>query len=548
MKTKLLALLLLVAILTTMLASCEVLEFVNHMLNIFGPGDDSDTNIDLDINIGGTTAHVHTEGVLPATESTCTTHGLTEGRYCTSCEKVLVPQEEAPLKAHTYDNSVDKYCNVCGYERDIDCSHQGTTEFLPATESTCTEAGLTQGVKCTLCGETVVAQETLPLKDHVSSDWIIDEDATTEKEGLKHIECLICGTTTLQSIIPMRLPESMGLEYTLNSDKNSYSVTGIGTCTDTRIVIPETYDGKPVTVLAKEAFYGNSSIKSVYISDSITTIENIAISKCSSLEYIWIGASVNTLGENLFGMCDALTTFEVDKSNEKYQSIDGNLYSKSGDRLIHYANGKLEDTFVVPSNVKIIGYFAFSGSNLVNIVLPEGLTTLDNYAFSSCDLLETVNIPDSVTSFGQYTFMNCKSLKSINIPEGVIWLGNSIFYCCFSLQEIKIPSTVKGFGEGAFWGCSLIQTIVIPDGVSVIPYNAFLNCHSLLSVTIPSSVTKIDHKAFDDCDNLTSISFLGTVEQWSAISKGNYWDIETPDYTVYCTDGQIAKDGTVTYK
>ena len=51
MKTKLLALLLLVAILTTMLASCEVLEFVNHMLNIFGPGDDSDTNIDLDISL-----------------------------------------------------------------------------------------------------------------------------------------------------------------------------------------------------------------------------------------------------------------------------------------------------------------------------------------------------------------------------------------------------------------------------------------------------------------------------------------------------------------
>ena len=100
MKTKLLALLLIVAMITTLLCSCEALKFINHVLDFVPkPDDNNDTNIN--INIGGTTAHVHTEGIIPAVESTCTQAGLTEGKYCTSCEKILVPQEEAPLKEHT---------------------------------------------------------------------------------------------------------------------------------------------------------------------------------------------------------------------------------------------------------------------------------------------------------------------------------------------------------------------------------------------------------------------------------------------------------------
>jgi hypothetical protein len=59
-------------------------------------------------------------------------------------------------------------------------------------------------------------------------------------------------------------------------------------------------------------------------------------------------------------------------------------------------------------------------------------------------------------------------------------------------------------------------------------------------------VTRIGKDAFRDCRSLTSVVFEGTSEQWLKVNKGALWDFNTGDYTVYCTDGTVAKDGTVT--
>ena len=486
MKTKLLALLLLVAILTTMLASCEVLEFVNHMLNIFGPGDDSDTNIDLDINIGGTTAHVHTEGVLPATESTCTTHGLTEGRYCTSCEKVLVPQEEAPLKAHTYDNSVDKYCNDCGYERDIDCSHQGTTEFLPATESTCTEAGLTQGVKCTLCGETVVAQETLPLKDHVSSDWIIDEDATTEQEGLRHIECTICGTVTKQEVIPKIEPVTEKLEYTLKG--SFYTVSGIGTCTGPDIVIPETYEGLPVREIASNAFKDQKSITSITIPKSIKNIYDKAFESCTSIKDVYYQGEL-----------------------EDWCRIT--IYNNSASSPMHYG-----------ANLYLNGVL------LVDLHIPDTVGTISERMFSGCASLKTVTMSDSVKVVGFYAFHNCPNLEKVVIGNSVTTIMGGAFWQCKSLKDIVFSNSVKNIGYTAFSECTSLKTVTLPPNLILMESNVFYKCTSLEAVYIPDTVTKMGQNIFKGCPNLTiyceyeQMPESGWSDSWNYSNRPVVWN------------------------
>lgn len=180
----------------------------------------------------GAVVHKHTPGVMPAIESTCSEHGFTEGSYCVTCGETLVPQKETPLKphtqvivpavestcvnngksegiyclicstviiepksiplsTHTYDDDNDASCNYCGYLRDVQCAH-ATFENIPSKESTCTETGLTAGVKCKDCGEIILAQEATPLKEHIASDWIVDQNATLDAEGLKHIECTEC--------------------------------------------------------------------------------------------------------------------------------------------------------------------------------------------------------------------------------------------------------------------------------------------------------------------------------------------------------------------
>ena len=89
-------------------------------------------------------------------------------------------------------------------------------------------------------------------------------------------------------------------------------------------------------------------------------------------------------------------------------------------------------------------------------------------------------------------------------------------------------------------GCK--DSIIPTDGsVTSIGNNAFRNCTSLTSITIPNSVTSIGNNAFYGCTGLTSIVYTGTVEQWKAIEKSSYWDSNTGNYVVTCTDGQVTK-------
>ena len=110
-----------------------------------------------------------------------------------------------------------------------------------------------------------------------------------------------------------------------------------------------------------------------------------------------------------------------------------------------------------------------------------------------------------------------------------------------------IPASVTSIDYYAFDGCSSLTSLSIPDSVTSIGNWAFDGCSSLTSIVIPDSVTSIGDVAFYNCSSLTSIQFGGTAAQWSAISFSSSWNNNTGSYTVTCTDGTIAKDGTVTY-
>ena len=187
---------------------------------------------------------------------------------------------------------------------------------------------------------------------------------------------------------------SEGLEYKLNDDGNSYSCIGIGTCTDTDIIIAKEYNGKPVTEISSSAFYGCSSLTSVTIPDSVKFIGSFFLdpSFLHTHTDIYCGP---------FRDCKSLTSITVDKNNTAYKSIDGNLYSKDGKTLIRYAMGKKESSFTVPDSVTLIGNNAFEDcTDLTNLTIGNGVTSIGDFAFNNCSSLTSINIPDSVTSIG----------------------------------------------------------------------------------------------------------------------------------------------------
>ena len=157
----------------------------------------------------------------------------------------------------------------------------------------------------------------------------------------------------------------------------------------------------------------------------------------------------------------------------------------------------------LPEGIMSIGYSAFdSCTDFVEINLPESLMSIGSYAFKDCAIMN-IMIPDNVTDIGNYAFGGCSNLKNIILPDGVKSLGFYTFGGCSNLRSIVIPKGVVTLGDSVFSECINLTDIVIPDSVTDIGNYAFIGCKSLKSITIPSSVTRIRNGVFSDCSNVS---------------------------------------------
>ena len=289
---------------------------------------------------------------------------------------------------------------------------------------------------------------------------------------------------------------------------------------NTKVEIPESIDGIPVTTIDQSAFSDCKSLNTIVLPCSVTSIGERAFSGCTSLTSIVIPNSVTSIGSYAFSGCTSLTSIEIPSSVTSIGS-----YAFSGCTSLK--------SIVIPKSITYIAECAFSGcKSLTNIEIQNGVTTIGYYAFAECKSLTSIEIPSSVTGIGGYAFSGCTSLKSIVIPSSVTIIGKGAFYDCNSLESITLPfvgesknknqylsyivsgtSNLKviilegctSIEAGAFSECTFLTSIEIPSSVTSIGSSAFRGCTSLTSIVIPNSVTSIEWFAFDGCTSLKSI-------------------------------------------
>ena len=201
-----------------------------------------------------------------------------------------------------------------------------------------------------------------------------------------------------------------------------------------------------------------------------------------------------------------------------YSDRDNNTYSGSVSVPETVTNNGTE------YSVTKIGEYAFQGSAVTSVSMPECITSIGQYACNECGSLETVVLPTNLDDFsGWCIFRNCRNLKNIAIPENVTEIPNGTFINCSSLAAITIPQGVGEIGSNAFYGCSSLTSIEIPEGVKYLYEQVFNGCTALESVKLPQNLLQIGKNCFYNCGALSDISLPSSIE---IIGEGAFYNCE----------------------
>ena len=170
----------------------------------------------------------------------------------------------------------------------------------------------------------------------------------------------------------------------------------------------------------------------------------------SGLQTVTVPANVTYLGEYVFAFCRSLQSITVEEANTAYSSEGGVLFDKTGTRLVVCPAGKT-GSYTVPSRVSVLGFGAFEGCSLSNVVIPDDsqLTTIGYRAFYNLENLTAIRLPASLLSIDYYAFAYCGNLQTVTIAPGSQLGGiyEGAFYNCTKLQSFTIPAKVREIAE-----------------------------------------------------------------------------------------------------
>ena len=293
----------------------------------------------------------------------------------------------------------------------------------------------------------------------------------------------------------------------------------------TSVTIPNS-----VTSIGSSAFSGCSGLTSVTIPNSVTSIGSDAFNGCSGLQKVIVP------NIDIKNWCNIKFTSSTDNP----LSFAHHLYSDENTEITK---------LVIPNDVTSINSYAFYGcSGLTSVTFPNSVTSIGQSAFSDCSGLKKVIVPDIKNwcsiKFGDYSANPLSyahhlysdentEITELVIPNSVTSIGNYAFYGCRGLTSVTIGNSVTSIGSSAFYNCSGLTSVTIPNSVTNIGSTAFSGCSGLNSVTIGNSVTSIGSTIFSGCSSLTSVRFENSKDNTPIVLENNNVFSDCPLDEVY---------------
>lgn len=246
-------------------------------------------------------------------------------------------------------------------------------------------------------------------------------------------------------------PKSNGeLAFELTPSGTGYTLIGIGKHGGGDVVVPETYQGLPITRVRYDAFDYYDKLTSITLPDTVTIIEENAFGYCENLESITFGSGLQTIETNAFVGCESLTS----------------------------------------------------------VTFGDALQTIGEEAFIGCSALESITFGAAETELKQAAFQGCSALTEIDFG-GVRTIGRQAFQACSGLQKVDLKK-VRRVDDNAFTDCSLLQTLDMGTHLSALGSRAFGSCSKLEKVIAPTTLASLTPEHFSGSNKVKNIYVRGS--------------------------------------
>lgn len=326
---------------------------------------------------------------------------------------------------------------------------------------------------------------------------------------MKRILSIVLTALMLLGMLPLSA-------LTVSADSVTWDLTdGVLTISGTGSMDPLCYSGT-------SPWYGQRlKVKSIVIEEGITSIGYKAFSECRNVTSVSIPSTVTAIKGGAFELCWYLTELKLPAG---LKSIGDFAFTSCSDIT----------ELTLPDGLESIGKGVFSSMGITELVIPESVTFIDDYALRYCTKLESVTLPSHMTEFPDQLLAYCDALTTVELPKGLTSLGYQCFYRSNGLKHITIPAGITAIDEYTFYGCSSLEEITFEgtitsvgngafestaltsfpftDAITEIGYRAFAKSGLTGELVLPDGLTTIADEAFSECAGITSIDFPSALE------------------------------------